>query len=124
MQDLADTGRLFNDQTANLHSPATGGAADVNHGARHAPHVPRVRVFQAIRDGVTVPVVKWTFSDAKCNHTQAAAEVRVNDGLIAAGALDGPFSRTLSPVGTAYSVQVKVFDNEGFSSSRTVLVQP
>lgn len=118
-QDLADTARLFNDQTANLWSPASGDGPATAYGARHRPHVPRVRVYASIRDGVTQPCITWTFSDAGCSHVQDYALVVV-DGAPPRRVEDGVFQLKL-PAGTVpSSVTVTVFDNEGYSASRTV----
>ncbi|MBI3909636.1 MAG: hypothetical protein HY320_01725 [Armatimonadetes bacterium] len=114
-KDLADLGRLFNDQTVDLFA-----GADVNQGARHQPQVPRVRVHAAVHDGATLPHVCWSFFDPHCTHNQAQVIVTLDETPLPNIPADAR-SAALPPLTPGvHSVTVRVADELGFSSERTV----
>ena len=138
-QNLADTGRLFNAQTAWIQPRGETQFVfrqDGDGDSFHCPLVPRVRVQAAVIDGTTTPIVCWTFSDASCNHSQEAYRVtatKAGGSTKKANAKSSANSQSLSSLLTAgsgvYDVTVTTFDfpaNPGTDaargSSRTVRI--
>jgi hypothetical protein len=114
-ENLADTGRLFNAQTAVLFR---GG---IRLGSRYRPDMPRARVYADVKDGTTVPAVAWGYSHPD---PRQATQARVRITLDAALLVDANDARgTQSLPGLTpglHTLVIEVFDGLGFSNQRTL----
>jgi hypothetical protein len=116
-RNLADAARVFNQRTAPLFR---GGTPLGSPNVEHQPDVPRVVVLAGVNDGVSVPVVCWTFSHPDSRESQTRVKVTLDNAVV----VDANDARSHQPLpGVSQGVHVltvQVFDELGQSTQRSV----